>query len=125
MLARGIKGYTQWRQALWVDETLRGEAQRCRYDPRAVAEVIGLFGVNGRQCCISAAKVAERIGCSMNTVKNHRTVLIRLGWFTPTGKHAGRLELLSVSLPEPIDQRPTPIDHWGKPIDQPRLVAIR
>jgi Helix-turn-helix domain len=111
-LASGIKGYTHWRKALWADETLRAEAKRCHWDPRTVAEVIALFGVNGRYCCISAATAAERIGCSMNTVKNHRTLLIRLGWLMPTDKQAGRLVLLSISLPKPIDQRQLSIDQW-------------
>ena len=124
-LASGIKGYTQWREALWTDQTLRAEAKRCAYDPRTVAEVIGLRGVNGRYCNISATRVAERIGCSMNTVKTHRTLLTRLGWFTATGRYSRRLELLSISLPEPIDQQQPLIDHWGIPIDQPRFVSYQ
>jgi hypothetical protein len=98
-LARGIKGYTQWREALWLDETLRAEAKRCEWDPRAVAEVISLRGVNGRNCGISATRVAARLGCSMNTVKTHRATLLRLGWFTATGHHYGRVELVSISVP--------------------------
>src|SRR5215471_16017415 len=82
----GIKGYTQWREALWLDATLRQAATEAQTDIRATAEVIALRGANGRGCVIGTKRIAERIGCERHLVSRHRTTLIRLGWFTPAGK---------------------------------------
>jgi hypothetical protein len=116
-LDSGIKGYTQWRKALWDDDGLRDYARRHRMrgDVRAVAEVIALFGINGRGCAIGTAKVAERIGCDRHTVGQHRRELQQRGWLTVTGQ-AGRCPVLSISLPIGASVTPIPIGGEDEPI---------
>lgn len=105
-LAPGIKGYTQWRKALWADPELRnistGSANHI--DLRSVAELIALYGANGRGSTVSIPTVAAALGRSDRAVKTARRTLIGLGWFTVAGKggYNGRSDVLNISVPTPV-----------------------
>jgi len=99
-----IKGHWQWRRAVHHDENLRGWAASVKCDPRLLALTLADYGINGRHCSISAGRLSELLGWSLNTVKNHRAELIKRGWFTRTGVFARHLELLDIGLPA---NRPT------------------
>ena len=107
--APGIKGYHQWRKALWQDSGLREafttNGNRNRVDLRSVAEVIGLYGQNGRGSFVSAKAVADTIGCSERTVKTARQTLIDAGWFKIVSRNGGDLRrglVVDISLPQTV-----------------------
>jgi hypothetical protein len=99
-LKPGIIGHWDWRRALYRDDDLREWAGRVKCDPRQLAALLSDYGANGRECNISADSLAGMLGWHRNTVKNHRGELIKRGWFVKTGHFSGRLERVSISLPE-------------------------
>lgn len=104
LLADGVKGYTQWRKALWTDDELlkRFTARRqSKWDARQVAEVIAMFGTNGRNCFPSAGVVGERLGCRRAVVDSHRKWLIGNGWFRE-GRAVGRTVALDIAMPDQV-----------------------
>lgn len=106
MLAPGVKGYTQWRKALWTDADLRRQftaGRQNKWDPRQVAEVIAMFGNNGRGCFPSADVVGERLGCRRAVVETRRKQLIADGWFT-VARPVGRTHALDIALPDHVAQ---------------------
>ena len=107
-LAGGIKGYTAWRKALWGDKGLRdlyADNGRTRWDPRATAEAMALYGANGRGCWAGSETIADVLGCTRRTVERHRRELVNLGWFAVVGKHR-RANVYNIALPSAEVEHP-------------------
>lgn len=104
VLPSGIKGYSAWRKALWTDPELRDRftaSRQSKYDTRQIAEVVAMFGSNGRNCHAGAEIVAERIGCRRAVVERERNWLVDRQWFVKV-RPVGRTFALDIRLPDRV-----------------------
>lgn len=116
LLADGVKGYTQWRKALWTDPDLRDRftaSRRSKWDARQVAEGIAMFGQNGRDCFPAAETVADVLGCTRAVVERQKRWLIEQGWFVKV-RPVGRTHALAIAVPGHVaNEWRTGARSWG------------